>query len=132
MLNLNGVAIFMAILLMALSYIFKRPQVALAAAGAWIVAAVAAYGSSVTAWDMWYGMFWFNIAMVIVAAFEAFYSREKKVAEPPQVKTDMDTYLDDYERRIAETERVRELRARRTNPRRRQSGYSNYAKTGRT
>lgn len=121
---LLAISIFMAVCLMTLGYIFKRPAMALGASGAWLIAGLAAYNSSTVAWDMYYGMFWFCMALVIASAFEAFYAKEKPIPpEPPQ--SDEEKWADDIESRRARFDRMRGLS--RTHPR---SRTSKYAKTG--
>ncbi len=109
---------------MALGYIFKRPAMALGASGAWLIAGLAAYNSSTATWDMYYGMFWFCVALIIVSAFEAFYAKEKP-APPEPPKSDDEKWAEDIESRRARFDRMRGLR--RTQPR---SRPSNYARTG--
>ena len=121
---LLAISIFMALSLMALASVFKGPAASLDASGAWLIAALAAYNTSAVVWDMYYGMFWFCIALVLVSGFEAFMVREKP-APPEPPKSEWDNYADDMETRREQTDRLRSLRRTGNKPR-----TSNYARTG--
>lgn len=116
--------IFMAVALMIAGYIFKRPALVLGASGAWLITALVSYNISAAAWDVYYGMFWFCIALVLVSGFEAFMVREKP-APPEPPKSEWDSYADDMETRREQSERLRNLRRTGNKPR-----TSKYAKTG--
>ena len=108
--------LFMAIALMVTGYMFKRPALAIGASEAWLLTGLMSYTYSTTPvggpWDIYYGLFWFSMALIIMSAFEAFMVRENE--EPPQQATDLDTYADDMERRRSQLDRMRGLR--RINP----------------
>jgi hypothetical protein len=117
--------IFMAVGLMVAGYVFKRPALPLGSAGAWLITGLVSYGLSAGGWDVYYGFFWFCIVLVIVAAFEAFYAREKQ-SPPEEPKEDWDTYIEDLEQRRNRLDRLHNLR--RTGNTERPSRYS---RTGR-
>lgn len=124
---LLAISVAMAIGLMALAYCFKRPAMALAASGAWIVAATVAYITSAAAWDSYYGMFWFCILMIVVAAFEALYCKEKKQEPEENEREEWEEYASNLEERRERIDRVRNLS--RVRPRRK-NRETNYEKTG--
>jgi len=101
-----------ALVLMVLGYAFKRPALALGAALAWVVLGLVAYNTSAGPWDVAYGLFWLSIAMVIVAAFEVFYSKEKKLPPEEDTKDDWDNYAEDMEARRGRMDKMRGLSRR--------------------
>lgn len=118
--------IFMAVALMATGYMFKRPALALGSSGAWLVMALVSYTISTALWDVFYGLFWFGILMIVVSGFEAFYVKEKP--EPEEIiRQGWEEFASKMEERRDSIDRVRSLR--RVRPRRRNRD-SDYAKTG--
>lgn len=125
---LLAITIVMALGLMVLAYQYKRPAMALGGSGAWLVAAVTAYIASAALWDAYYGMFWFCVLMIVVAAFEALYCKEKKSEPEEEKKSEWDNWIDDMETRRDKYDRIRALRRTGTRTKRRRE--SNYEKTG--
>lgn len=90
--------LFMSIGLMSIAWTFKKPPFAFGAIGGWILLAVFTYGLSAGPWDIYYGMFWFSIGLMIVSALESM-TLTNRTEEPPieEKKDRIDRYLDRVE-----------------------------------
>jgi membrane protein implicated in regulation of membrane protease activity len=97
--------LLMAVSLMTLAYVFRKHFLAFGAAMGWILVAVYAYSLSAVAWDVYYGLFWFAIALVVGSVLEAMAVRER--AEPTEEveKTSLDRYLERHEAQMTKLER---------------------------
>jgi hypothetical protein len=54
-----------------LAYIVKRATIGIGAAFAWLVLSLHCYDQSTVAWDIYYSLFWFGIAMTLGVLIEA-------------------------------------------------------------
>lgn len=86
--------LFMAVSLMTMAYMFRKHFLAFGAAMGWILVAVYAYTLSAAAWDVYYGLFWFAIALVILSALEAMAVREKAEPAEEEEKSTLDRYVE--------------------------------------
>lgn len=98
-------AIFMAALivlaagLMVAAYYLKQRPLAFAAAGGWLFFAVFCYMLSTGPWDIYYGMFFFGMAMLIISALEPALMRQQSDLGSSVVdELDDDKELDEYDR----------------------------------
>lgn len=60
-----------AVGLMGVAYGFKAFAYSFGAVMMWVLLGVYSYGLSAAPWDIFYGLFWFSMAMVVVSALEA-------------------------------------------------------------
>lgn len=72
-----------AIALTALSYLFRKPVLAFSGGGLWLFVAIQAYQLSAAAWDLYYGLFFFSMGMLIVCCLEPMVMRQRDEAEIP-------------------------------------------------
>lgn len=107
--------LFMSVGLMVAGYYFKRPAIALGAAGSWLVTALYTYTLSTALWDINYGLFWLCILMGIVAALEGFTLRPDKSEQTPeeQAQDDTERHIQAYEKRRSDLNRLKRMTNRR-------------------
>jgi membrane protein implicated in regulation of membrane protease activity len=97
--------LFMAVSLMTLAYMYKKHFLAFGAAMGWILVAVYAYSLSVAAWDVYYGLFWFAIALVVGSVLEAMVVRERPEPTEEEEKSALDRYLERNKSQMEKLER---------------------------
>lgn len=97
--------LFMAVSLMVMAYMFRKHFLAFGAAMGWVLVAVYAYTLSAAAWDVYYGLFWFAIALVIISTLEAMAVREKVEPTEEEEKTALDRYLERQDAQIGKLEK---------------------------
>lgn len=120
------VILVLALGLLLMAYIFKRPSLAFASLIAWIVLAVETYTLSTGAWDIYYGLFWLCILMIVISGLEGWTLRPKNKDETPEEKYwESDNKWDDYWKRTQSRQNRYDIRKR---PR--PTKQSDFAKTG--
>ena len=115
--------IFMSVSLMGIGYMFHRPAFAVGASGGWMLVGIAAYNLSTATWDLYYGMFWLGIVLVIVSALEAMVVKTGKEEQEVEEEDSYDRLLKRQEKyqarqekmgRILERDRGRSMRRSRS------------------
>lgn len=98
MLTMSLVFMGLALIMMVVAYHFRKPAMAIGAAMLWVIAGLIHYDLSTATWDVYYGVFWFTIAMGIVSIMETL---SVVITKKQQEKDDIDTIkeegsMDDY------------------------------------
>ena len=91
------VLMFLALVMMVISYQWRKPHLSIGAAMCWVLASLIHYNLSTAAWDIYYGVFWFAIAMGIVSIMETLYVvRTNKAQEKDDIDTKEEYSMDEY------------------------------------
>ena len=92
--TLLAILAFMTTCFTIATYVFKKPVLAFAGAGGWVIFGVYSYTMSVAAWDIYYGIFFLAMGMVIVCVLEPILMRQKKDELSEDVYDNADKYSD--------------------------------------
>jgi len=92
--TLLAILAFMTTCFTIATYVFKKPVLAFAGAGGWVIFGVYSYTMSVAAWDIYYGIFFLAMGMVIVCVLEPILMRQKKDELSDEIYDNADKYSD--------------------------------------
>ena len=96
--------VFLACALTGIAFYLRKPALAFAAGGAWIILAVYSYTQSLAEWDIYYALFFLGAGMTLMCALEPAIMREKvSPQEEPPLLSDDDKYTEDVKRFRKET-----------------------------
>jgi len=120
--------VFIALSLMVIAWVFKKPAFAFFAAGFWIISGVVAYGNAPGGWTTWsnYSLAaWGCFGMGIVTVLEAMTLRTPE--ETKESQDSIDRIIEKAEKYSEKMERIDRATG---GQRRHKTRYSNFAKTG--
>ena len=83
-----------AIIFTIATYVLKKPVLAFAGGGFWMLCGAHCYTLSVVAWDIYYGMFVLSIGMLLVCVLEPILMRQKHDELSDAVWDNADKYSD--------------------------------------
>ena len=117
--------IILALGLMITAYVFRKMFIAFGAGAAWLLLGLYSLGSlSESTWDVYYGVFFFSLGLMIASIVEAMALREKP--ESVVEKDDLDSYLDEREESDRKEARFRKA----IRPKTRRRRLSKFERTG--
>ena len=91
---LLAILAMMALVMTIATYVLKKPVLAFAGAGFWLLFGVYCYVLSVVAWDIYYGLFVLSAGMLIVCVLEPILMRQKNDELSDAVWDNTDKYMD--------------------------------------
>ena len=127
--------VLLTLVLAILAHRYKSPVLYLASTGGWLLLAIFMYNLSAGGWDVYYGLFWFSMGLVIVTSMEAYMTRQSNKQkelidmDAGEEEDPWDRHADSMEKRRASLNKVRRSALHRGNGRRKKRG-SRFSETG--